>query len=419
MASEQQVHKSNPPDHQMPSNRVTAPAGSPEAGPQRTVDEKVLTQARKDETEEIQRQLALAKETIANQTAEIKGLRELDVARVHNFSALQTRIIQDYDRMAKELFLATDDITTMVRVRGPIGTDANQNPADIRFPAERSDVIEIHTSRTDVVGKVVPDVRKFKFNHLFGAEASNEDLFKRVAPAIAAALEGRNLCAMIDGQSNTGKSFAMFTGPHAIAPSAAIQIFDRMSILRDQGWVFSVTCSAIENHLGHLNDLLVSKSDSYPSKMHTRSIEQATTGDGRGERFLTSAEELAAVFETACQNRQVHSTMKNGTSSRSHMVCTVTLTRRHAVTDQSATSKIYFVDLAGSERFDLDSTANVMRNEETKSISDSRTDLHQALRSYRSSRGRVTANTTVHESTVPPHVCVNRLAVGQALEGNF
>lgn len=241
-----------------------------------------------------------------------------------------------------------------MRVRGTINTDANQVRADIRFPADQSDVTEIRTSRTDPLGKVVPDVRKFRFNHQFDSSASNEDLFERVTPAIAAALERRNLCAMIDGQSNTGKSFAMFTAPHAIAPSAAIQMFDRISILSDQGWVCSVKCSAIENHLGNLKDLLVSKSDSYPSKISIKSTEQATKVEGQVERFPSSAGELAAVFKTACKNRQVHSTMKNSTSSRGHMICTLSLTRRHSVTGKLAQSKIYFVDLAGGERFDQD-----------------------------------------------------------------
>lgn len=418
MTSEQEMHEVVTPYPQMPSNPAIQSSFATETVPQNKNGEDVETGARKDETDEIMQQLSLAKEAIADRDAQIKRLHELDFERVRSFTELQAKHSRDYDRMAKELFSISDDITTIVRVRGTIDTDANQAHADISFPATQSDVIEIRTSRTDLIGKVIPDVRKFGFNHLFDSSASNEDLFERITPAIAAALEGRNLYVMIDGQSNTGKSFTVFTGPHAIAPSAANQIFDRISTLTDQGWVCSVKCSAIENHLGNLKDLLVSNSDSHRSQINIRSAGQAKI-EGQVERVAVSAEELAALFETACKNRQVQSTMKNSTSSRSHMVCTLRLTRRHSVTSKFVESTVYFVDLAGSERYDQSSAADPMRNEETKSISDSRTDLHQALRSHRSSRGRVTANTMVGNFTATLHAFVNRIAVSKTHEGNF
>ena len=176
-SSEQGVHEVSTLGPQMPSDPATQPVSTTELIPQNPSGHEVTTEVREDRIEEIIKQLSIAEAAIAERDAQIKDLRELEVK-------LRARFFKDYDRIAKELFLATDDIITIVRVRGPIGTDVHRARTDIRFPADYSDVIEVRTSRTDAVGKAVPDSRKFRFNYLFNTSASNGDLFERVSSGL-------------------------------------------------------------------------------------------------------------------------------------------------------------------------------------------------------------------------------------------
>ena len=67
---------------------------------------------------------------------------------------------------------------------------------------------------------------------------------------------------------------------------------------------------------------------------------------GLTTRRVTSAEQAVKVLHKGTLKRTTAATLMNLTSSRSHAIFTVTLTRQHS----GVTSKLTFVDLAGSER---------------------------------------------------------------------
>ena len=68
------------------------------------------------------------------------------------------------------------------------------------------------------------------------------------------------------------------------------------------------------------------------------------------EIYVSSEEEMYAVFKEGSNNRTVSATNMNKGSSRSHSLFVVTIFQRNTLTGSSKTGKIYFVDLAGSEK---------------------------------------------------------------------
>jgi kinesin family member 5 len=228
-------------------------------------------------------------------------------------------------------------------------------------------------------------VKEYQFDHVFGPDA---DPYGRALYADACAdvvrnvLSGFNGCILAYGQTGTGKTHTMGIlqridagrGQHSgVIPSALQHLWEEMEVLqrtRDARW--NVEISFLQIYMGTVQDLL-SPDD---QKLHVR--ENADCNgfhvDGLVPRKVTSLEEAQDTVNEGLYNRVMIPTLLNTTSSRSHTVLTIQVTRNSVSQTtgrpEEVSSKLVFVDLAGSERVKRNKSTG-LQLEEAKSINTS------------------------------------------------
>lgn len=67
------------------------------------------------------------------------------------------------------------------------------------------------------------------------------------------------------------------------------------------------------------------------------------------EMYVASSSEMIDLMKKGTANRAIGSTKMNSDSSRSHSVCSITITKKSLKTEVKSIGHIYLVDLAGSE----------------------------------------------------------------------
>jgi Kinesin motor domain len=150
---------------------------------------------------------------------------------------------------------------------------------------------------------------------------------------------------MAYGQTGSGKTFTMGSEAHTeleltestgLIPRFMKDLFQQLSATDN------LETSFLEVYGEDVHDLLDPSRASLPLREDSSGGVICT---GLTTRRVTSAEQAVKVLHEGTLNRTTAATLMNLTSSRSHAVFTVTLTRPHSVK-----SKLTFVDLAGSER---------------------------------------------------------------------
>jgi hypothetical protein len=184
------------------------------------------------------------------------------------------------------------------------------------------------------------ETKDFSFQRVFGKGESNQDIFKEVKDFALTAILGRPTTIVGYGATGTGKSHT-FLSEDGLIHSYISLLFQTAEEERTQ-YEYIFHLSALEIYLNKVYDLLEQPND--------------------GERVETKAYALSAVrlesqdtaFELIQQvicRREVASTSWNATSSRSHAVISLKISRRPITgSNKKATEGIInFVDLAGSE----------------------------------------------------------------------
>ena len=206
---------------------------------------------------------------------------------------------------------------------------------------------------------------RFVFDRGFGLEATQEDLFEWIKPAIDGCFEGYNAAVMAYGQTGSGKTYSMGTAATALLPNddergLVPRAFERIAATiqeRSSESEFEMRVSFVEVHDDNVNDLLADPGSS----------EVIIREDGRGEVVLVGANEVEAkgcdellrLLERGSLARTTAATRMNATSSRSHAVLTLTIEQRRRSGSaqprergkpERVKAKLQLVDLAGSER---------------------------------------------------------------------
>ena len=192
----------------------------------------------------------------------------------------------------------------------------------------------------------------FTFDGVFPAETEQEKIFEIVAkPLINSALEGINGTIFCYGQTASGKTYTM-EGVHndnnlmGVIPRMMQYVFYVIE-QANSDIEYSVKCQYYQIYNEKIQDLLdIRKKDLAIREDKNKGIwvEDCT------EIYVSSQEEMYAVFKEGSNNRTVSATNMNKGSSRSHSLFVVTLFQRNTITGSSKTGRIYFVDLAGSEK---------------------------------------------------------------------
>ena len=181
----------------------------------------------------------------------------------------------------------------------------------------------------------------FEVDHYFGPSSNNRDVYRKVEHLIDIVFHGYDVCIFADGQSGSGKSWTMFKGNNAIAPSIAASVMTWKDVGATQGWTRQIKYSAIEIYQDRLKDLLVAKGGAKVD------ILKAKNGDC--DRSVETVEELLGLFQRAYRNLEVRKTHENRESSRGHFFCSLVLAQSHP-DEPPVRSRITLIDLAGGKR---------------------------------------------------------------------
>jgi Kinesin motor domain len=230
--------------------------------------------------------------------------------------------------------------------------------------------------------------RDFLFDAVLGPNASQEEVYeKSVGDAVSDNIfRGYNTTILAYGQSGSGKTFTMFGQREAekMAPSpdgssfAQSFKFDKSrgsgdSVSAEEGIIpraihdlftskqreekagkVSILLTFMEIYNDELRDLMVDGG----SDMKIRdSGDDGFFVEGLTSIVVKSAAHARDLMDTASTRRRTASTKLNMRSSRSHAICTLT------VSTETVSAKLTMVDLAGSERIKQSGVSKMAQKE--------------------------------------------------------
>eukprot|EP01083_Nonionella_stella_P013942 39233_1 len=218
-------------------------------------------------------------------------------------------------------------------------------------------VVEICGTKSDTP-------HNFTFDRILDAKASQQEVFTHVAqPVCDDVLIGYNGCIFAYGQTGSGKTYTMF-GPEGdsddpqamgIIPRSVAHIFS--GIEEDPNIIDArIKVSFLEIYKEQLRDLLNPSRKKKSKKKKIKKpllIREMQNGETRvlnlKEKNVKTLLDVLSLIEVANSYRTKAETSMNHSSSRSHMLMTLTVTLR--MEDGSMhVGKLNFCDLAGSER---------------------------------------------------------------------
>ncbi|XP_041527932.1 kinesin-like protein KIFC2 isoform X2 [Microtus oregoni] len=189
---------------------------------------------------------------------------------------------------------------------------------------------------------------RFRLDWVFPPDASQEEVFRQLEPAVLSCLQGYSVCIFTYGQTGTGKTYSMEGPPEdpGIAPRALQLLFREMGT----GGHHHVTLSMVEIYNEAVRDLLATGP---PERLVVR---QGPAGQGGIQVAglthwdVPNLETLHQMLSLGRSNRATAATVMNQHSSRSHALVTLTLRSASPSRAQGSTGTLHLVDLAGSER---------------------------------------------------------------------
>ncbi|CAN6337690.1 unnamed protein product [Urochloa humidicola] len=216
-----------------------------------------------------------------------------------------------------------------------------------------SSVIEINPSQETEL-QFVPSEKErktFKFDHVFGPEDDQEDVFSETVPVVRSVMDGFNVCIFAYGQTGTGKTFTMEGIPENRGVNyRALEELFRMSEERKTSIAYTFSVSILEVYNEKIRDLLDESNDQSKRLDIKQSADGIQEVPGLIEAPIYNIDGVWEKLKLGARNRSVGSTNANELSSRSHSLVRVTVRSEHLVTGQRSRSHMWMVDLAGSER---------------------------------------------------------------------
>jgi len=213
--------------------------------------------------------------------------------------------------------------------------------------------VEVKDARTVSLNHQSPEQGEVSYScdHTFGPEASQEQVYQQaVSPICEAVLHGYNGAVIAYGQTGSGKTHTMIgsMGSRGVAPQAVSDIFQALS--KRQKWTVEVSVLEIYNE--KVRDLLapsvtvvdiheVCDRDSNRTSFH---CPDATC------RKVRAPEEALMALSDGMRRRETARTDMNHTSSRSHLIFTLSVVQGDPEVGATLNGRLHIVDLAGSER---------------------------------------------------------------------
>uniref|UniRef100_A0A7G3AN06 Ribosome-recycling factor, mitochondrial n=1 Tax=Lutzomyia longipalpis TaxID=7200 RepID=A0A7G3AN06_LUTLO len=200
-----------------------------------------------------------------------------------------------------------------------------------------------HRDITKRVRKKLP----MEYDHVFGAEATNDDIYERcMKPLISSVMDGYNCSVFVYGATGAGKTFTMLGKENVpgITYLTIQELFRQMEELSDER-KFDIGVSYLEVYNEQVMNLLTKVG---PLKL--REDSSGVVVSGLSLKPIFSSKELIGLLAQGNLNRTQHPTDANAESSRSHAIFQVHIRMGDRKTGQKRTVKLSMIDLAGSER---------------------------------------------------------------------
>ncbi|KAJ0981888.1 hypothetical protein J5N97_010143 [Dioscorea zingiberensis] len=192
--------------------------------------------------------------------------------------------------------------------------------------------------------------KRYSFDHAFGPECTNVDVYQRISSTIAGVIQGLNATIFAYGSTGSGKTYTM-VGTHRDPGLMVLSLHTIFDLIKKDksSDVLEVSCSYLEVYNEVIYDLLVKSSG------HLELREDPENGiivAGLRNIKVQSADKILELLHVGNSRRKTESTEVNATSSRSHAVLEITVkrTQRNQYGTQILRGKLALVDLAGSER---------------------------------------------------------------------
>jgi kinesin family protein 4/21/27 len=210
-------------------------------------------------------------------------------------------------------------------------------------------------------GEVTVKTKTFAFDTVLDSGEGQAEVFETVSPLMQSFFEGYNATCLAYGQTGSGKTFTMGSGfvgedleerDQGIIQRVSDKIFSMTEQCTDKDFV--VELSFLEIYNEDLHDLLAEGQGNLCLRQNSSTGD--VTVDGLTRNVIQNSGELEKWLQIGSQSRHTSETKMNAVSSRSHAICTLTLTQspksedEQETKEQTITSKFHLVDLAGSER---------------------------------------------------------------------
>lgn len=274
-------------------------------------------------------------------------------------------------------------VTVVVRVRPPLPHEAPyghcarvEAGCRVLLTTSAPEPVDGGRRRGHQASQVQRRVRavECEFDQVLDMDATQEDMWRAVSPAVEKALSGFNATLFTYGMTGSGKTYTML-GPDlmssafqgATVPSTSEfrssphrglvpRVLQRLLEARAPGSL--ATLSYLQIYQERCYDLLQPAVSARPLKVREEAGRNASAGstvytEGLTEVALDSVERGLECLLYGFSNIAFRSTAYNEQSSRSHSVLTITL--RQPVASEPGKfreSKVRLVDLAGNERWD-------------------------------------------------------------------
>lgn len=214
-----------------------------------------------------------------------------------------------------------------------------------------------------VIYNTVNQKCSYNFHKVHSTTCDNKTLFRSVEPLLQKAVDGFHVTVMAYGQTGSGKTHSMLGSPKepGIVPRTAdfllAWLHETRRYCTDEDITIGVSVTEIYNDV--VRDLLD------PSCKKLQVKDAATIAEQTGSTLtpIQSFEDFDLVTSTAFANRKTGVTNLNEYSSRSHMILTFEVTRKHRQFQRIRKGSISLVDLAGSESASRANTTGVQLQE--------------------------------------------------------
>lgn len=293
----------------------------------------------------------------------------------------------------RELALRKHYYNLVQDLRGQIRVFCRVRPFVNCYNYNEQNSSSIVTSIEPVVGETLTVMtergteKRFEFDAVFGPESTQKDVFAETSALVESVIDGYNVCILSFGMTSSGKTFTMMNNNNnnnddqyeeaGISRRSIIRLFDildeKRRMQQERSTVVTMTC--LEIYLEKIRDLLVAPEEQQPSYHVVRGGDNNNGNNNStlltnsyyvpnlAEATLNSIDDFDQVFAYAEQNRSTGATLMNEQSSRSHLVCQITVRCENAQTGETSLGKLSLVDLAGSERLDKSGSTGLQRKE--------------------------------------------------------